>query len=339
MFLKGKKILITGSVGTVGSEIIENLINEYDNDIKIIGIDKNENGVFHQKSLYEKYSNIDIYVCDLINKEMLRSHFKNVNIIIHCAAMKHVILAEEAPNEAISNNILCIQNIIEIANSHNELEKVLFTSSDKAVNPTNVMGTTKLLGERLFSIANFHSENTIFSSTRFGNVVGSNGSVLEIFKSQLLKSKPLTLTDVEMTRFIMSKKQAAYLVLSSLNLMKGGEVFITKMPVINILDLANAMIKLYKSSGHIGSSDESYPINIIGSKPGEKLFEELMTEEEMVRAADVKDYFIVKPVFGKNKNMHNKENLGKVLGVYNSKNQNPLTINEIEKYLLKENLI
>ena len=270
---------------------------------------------------------------------MLRNYFENMNIIIHCAAMKHVILAEEAPNEAISNNIVCVQNIIEIANSINKIEKVLFTSSDKAVNPTNVMGTTKLLGERLFSIANYQSKSTVFSSTRFGNVVGSNGSVLEIFKSQLLKSKPITLTHIEMTRFIMSKKQAASLVLNSLDLMKGGEVFITKMPVIRIVDLAQAMVKIYKNRGNIRFSENNYPFDIIGSKPGEKLYEELMTEEEMSRASDIKDYFIVKSVLEKNINNFDKKNMSEVFGVYNSKNEEPLTINEIEKYLLSEKLL
>jgi FlaA1/EpsC-like NDP-sugar epimerase len=339
MSLRGKKILITGSVGTVGSELIQSLISQYGNNIKIIGIDKNENGVFHQKLLYREYKNIDIYVCDLNNKAMLRNYFENMNIIIHCAAMKHVILAEEAPNEAISNNIVCVQNIIEIANSINKIEKVLFTSSDKAVNPTNVMGTTKLLGERLFSIANYQSKSTVFSSTRFGNVVGSNGSVLEIFKSQLLKSKPITLTHIEMTRFIMSKKQAASLVLNSLDLMKGGEVFITKMPVIRIVDLAQAMVKIYKNRGNIRFSENNYPFDIIGSKPGEKLYEELMTEEEMSRASDIKDYFIVKSVLEKNINNFDKKNMSEVFGVYNSKNEEPLTINEIEKYLLSEKLL
>ena len=175
-------------------------------------------------------------------------------------------------------------------------------SSDKAVNPTNVMGTTKLMGERLITAANISETETIFSSTRFGNVLGSNGSVLQIFKRQLDKKLPITITDIEMTRFVMTIDEASRMVLSSVDLAVGGEVIITKMPIMKIVDLANAVIKEHKNG------NDGYKIEIIGSKPGEKLYEELMSDEETRRSIELDQYFIVKPAFPvlKNINVYNE---------------------------------
>ena len=341
MTLRNKKILITGSAGTVGSELIAEILREYGESTNIIGIDRNENAVFNQKLEFNHLENVKIYVCDINDKETLRTHINNADIMVHCAAMKHVMLAEETPNEAIFNNIGGVQTLIELAHSAKNLEKVLFTSSDKAVNPTNVMGTTKLLGERLFSIANYQSKSTIFTSTRFGNVIGSNGSVLEIFKTQILNNKPITLTDLRMTRFIMSKKQAARLVLNTLSLMTGGEVFITKMPVIKISDLAQSLIQLYTERSLI-NCDADYPMKTIGAKPGEKMYEELMTEEEMIRAYETRDYFVVTPIHpvkSRTASISGRVINEKLTKVYNSKNEASLGIPEIKKYLVDQKLI
>jgi len=176
-------------------------------------------------------------------------------------------------------------------------EKVIFTSSDKAVNPTNVMGTSKLMGERLMTAANSnqHDDGPIFTSTRFGNVLGSSGSVVPIFHKQIAKGGPVTLTQADMTRFVMSIGQAVRLVVDSANLAQGGDVFITKMPVIRIKDLADIMIAaLAPVYGH---RPEAIEITEIGVKPGEKLYEELMNHEEMRRAVELPRYFSILPAF------------------------------------------
>jgi FlaA1/EpsC-like NDP-sugar epimerase len=204
------------------------------------------------------------------------------------------MLSELSPEQTIQNNVIGTQNVISAA-TRNNVEKVIFTSSDKAVNPTNVMGTSKLLGERLMSAANSNSASTIFASTRFGNVLGSNGSVVEIFRRQIAEGKKLTITDAEMTRFVMSTSEAVDLVISSAEIAVGGEVFITKMAAIKIVDLATAMLQ----DSDREKIDFATDIEIIGAKPGEKLYEELMTSEETRRAIELTDYFCVYPAFSR----------------------------------------
>jgi FlaA1/EpsC-like NDP-sugar epimerase len=177
------------------------------------------------------------------------------------------------------------------------VERVIFTSSDKAVNPTNVMGTTKLMGERIMTAANCAGKGheTVFASTRFGNVLGSRGSVIPIFREQIRKGGPVTLTDRNMTRFIMSIKEATNLVIDSSTFAKGGEIFVTKMPVIRIEDLAQVMIdQLAPAYGH---KPENIEITTIGVKPGEKLYEELMSDEETGRTWELEKYFAVLPSY------------------------------------------
>lgn len=177
------------------------------------------------------------------------------------------------------------------------VKRVLFTSSDKAVNPTNVMGTSKLMGERLMTAANAGRQGvgTVFASTRFGNVLGSRGSVIPIFRRQIAQGGPVTVTDEEMTRFIMTLDDAADLVVRSTFLAKGGEVFVTKMPVVRIADLARVMIE--ELAPEYGHKPEDIDVNIIGAKAGEKLYEELITDEETRRVIELPNYYAVTPAF------------------------------------------
>jgi FlaA1/EpsC-like NDP-sugar epimerase len=218
---------------------------------------------------------------------------RGVDIVFHAAALKHVILCEKSPFDAVQTNIIGVKNIVNSALAHN-VERVIFTSSDKAVNPTSVMGTTKLMGERLISASNSLRGNgqTIFSSTRFGNVIGSRGSVVPIFYRQIMSGGPVTLTDHQMTRFIMTIEESARLVLRAAELAKGGEVFVTKMVVINIKDLADVMIEMLAPE-----KKDDIEIKEIGAKAGEKLYEELMTEEETGRAIELQEMFAVLPAF------------------------------------------
>ena len=205
-FYKNKTILVTGSCGTVGSELVNQLLKNKSLGIKkVIGIDINESLIFFQDQKFVNNKKANFYVIDIKNEESMLNLFDMVDIVFHCAAYKHVAICEKTPEQAVDTNIRGIQNVISAAIKKN-VKKVIFTSSDKAVNPTNVMGSTKLLGERLITAANNNKTKKypIFISTRFGNILGSNGSVIEVFKKQISKGGPITLTDYKMSRFIMS---------------------------------------------------------------------------------------------------------------------------------------
>lgn len=292
---KGKSVLITGVCGTVGSELLRQISQL--GCARIIGIDNNESDLFFLSQLYADRDDLRLFICDLRDREEIMRKMRGIDIVLHAAALKHVILCEEAPRDAVHTNIMGMMNVIDAAED-NGVERVIFTSSDKAVNPTNVMGTTKLMGERLITAANAHGlreDCTIFASTRFGNVLGSRGSVVPLFRRQIAGGGPVTLTDPSMTRFIMTLQEAVRLVMSSVFLAKGGEVFVTKMPVARIADLAEVMIQeLAPRYGHL---PQNVSVRCIGSKPGEKLYEELLSEEEMRRTMELRDFFAILPAF------------------------------------------
>ncbi len=293
----GAKILVTGACGTVGLELCNQLLcgGKY-LPSEVIGIDSSESELFFLDQKYLNDSRASFFVCDIKDQSELDRIMLGVDIVFHAAALKHVVLCERTPGQAVATNIVGCQNVISAA-TKNKVQKVIFTSSDKAVNPTNVMGTSKLMGERLMTAANSckKDKGPIFASTRFGNVLGSNGSVIPIFHNQIAQGKSITLTDPEMTRFVMSLEQAVKLVLDSAQVAKGGEVFITKMPVMRIADLAQVMIE--ELAPRYGYQPSDLKIEIIGSKPGEKLYEELMSDEETRRACELDQFFAVIPAF------------------------------------------
>lgn len=327
--ISASKVLITGVTGTIGRELLAQLIQRFPETIQIIGIDNTESEIFFLQSQYQEHLNVRLYVCDIRDLGSSESHFEGCQIVFHCAALKHVGICEVSPEQAVLTNIIGTQNIIKLAKK-NGVRKVLFTSSDKAVNPTNVMGTTKLMGERLITAANLNSDKTIFSSTRFGNVLGSNGSVIPIFKKQMQQGQNLTVTHPEMTRFVMSKKQAVQLVLESAEMMVGGEVFVTKMPVMNINIIAQALIHSLAHS--YGRRKEHYQIKYIGTKPGEKLYEELTSYEETSRSIELDDYYVVLPAlrgFFQDYRYNYEYVISKHLSIpYNSKDQECLNLDE-----------
>ena len=336
-----KTILITGVAGTIGRALLNKLANKY-NCKKIIGIDNNESELFFVDQDFTSNDSVFLYLADIQSQADCTHFTKGIDIVFHCAALKHVILCEKSPMYAVTNNLIGLENLIKAAND-NCVEKFIFTSSDKAVNPTNVMGTSKLMGERLVTASSSKNSNSniIFSSTRFGNVLGSNGSVIPIFKKQIKKGGPVTLTDEQMTRFIMSIDDAVELVLNSSAIAQGGEVFVTKMPVITIQSLAEVMID--KLALGYGFNPKDIEIKVIGSKPGEKLYEELMTDEETVRSVELDKYFSVLPSFKceyKNVN-YNYENIvsKNVNDPYVSMSQEKLTKKELEMFLINNNLI
>ena len=336
---EGKSILVTGACGTVGYELIRQLLTkpEYA-PAEVLGIDNNESQLFFLDQHYIGDDRANFFVADIRDKDELARKMAGINIVFHCAALKHVILCERSPEQAVQTNIQGVQNVIAAAQSRG-VEKVIFTSSDKAVNPTNVMGTSKLMGERLITAANSNKrgKGPIFASTRFGNVLGSNGSVIPIFHNQIAIGGPITLTHRDMTRFVMSIEESVRLVIDSAVLAKGGEVFITKMPVVRISDLASAMIE--ELAPRYGHTPKNIDIAEIGTKPGEKLYEELMNSEETRRAIELKKYFSVMPAFRgiyhdiryDYSDLINKT----VTNPYVSAQEIPLTVNNIRE-LLKE---
>jgi len=291
-YIRGKVILVTGAAGTIGKELVCQLIKHEPREIRLM--DNNESELFFLNNKYQSIGFVRSYLGDVRDEQKLVNITKKVDIVFHTAAFKHVILSEYNPFDAVQTNINGVKNLVQ-ASMDNNVSRVIFTSSDKAVNPTNVMGTSKLMGERIVTAANIVNNNghQVCSSVRFGNVLGSRGSVVPIFAKQILTGSPITITDARMTRFVMTVQEAAAMVLQSARLACGGEVFVTKMPVMRIVDLARAMIDLL--APRIGIDPEKIPIKYIGSQPGEKLYEELMSQEEVSRVNELPNMFVIFP--------------------------------------------
>jgi len=340
-FFSDKRVMVTGCCGTVGKELVAHLVHTYGVG-ELIGLDNNESELFFAEQEWNGRGGMTFFLSDIRDQQDLKAKMEDVDIVFHAAAFKHVGLCERAPMQAVQNNIVGVQNIIEAATAC-RVDRVIFTSSDKAVNPTNVMGTSKLMGERLMTAANSNARNgvTRFASTRFGNVLGSRGSVIPIFRDQIRRGGPVTVTDNSMSRFIMSIQEAAELVIDSSTDVRGGEVFITKMPVIRIRDLAEVMIR--ELAPRYGYDPDSVEIAIIGSKPGEKMYEELMSLEETRRTLELERYFVVLPAFRNyyKEIQYNYNGLLResVAEPYHSGNEAPLTQEALRQFLLTHDLL
>lgn len=295
-YYKGKKVLVTGGSGSIGQKIVKELI-QYDVDVVRV-LDNNETALFDLEQDL-KSSKIRTFVGDIRDLQRLKMAFKDIDIIFHAAAYKHVPLCEYNPMDAVKTNVMGTQNIIDAAIVC-EVKKVILISTDKAVNPANVMGATKLLAERLMISSNAYSGigGTQFSCVRFGNVLNSRGSVIPVFKKQIKDGGPLTITDEAMTRFIMHIHEAAKLILTAGSISEGGEIFILKMPSVKVTDLAEAMLEYYAPK--YGYDVEDIDVEIIGKRVGEKLHEELMTPDEILYAEETKDLFIIRKEYVEN---------------------------------------
>jgi FlaA1/EpsC-like NDP-sugar epimerase len=284
---EGAKILITGGAGSVGQALTKRLLKYRPKTIRIFDLSENE--MFAMRSNLGE-ERIRYLIGDIRDINRLRLAMEGIDIVIHLAAMKHVYACEYNPFEAIKSNIDGLQNVIDAARDEN-VKKMIFSSTDKAACPSNVMGMTKLLGEKLISLANYYKGNrrTLFASIRFGNVIGSNGSVIPLFKKQIANDRPLTITDKEMTRFIITMDEAVNLICSAIKLFKGGETFIWKMRTLRVMDLAKVMINKYGSGREPG-------ITFIGKGQAEKIYEEIATEEELTRAVELDKLYVVFPL-------------------------------------------
>ena len=278
LFYEKKQVAVTGAAGTVGKELVKMLLGY--GVSRVFALDNNEGDLFYLSEQWRAEPRFEGFLCDIADLETLRFFLSGSDFVFHAAAYKNVPVCERSPSLAVRANIIGTENVIAAAR-YNNVKRVLFTSSDKAVNPTNVMGTTKLMGERLITAANTLNQGsgTIFSSTRFGNVAGSRGSVVPVFINQIAGGGPITLTHRNMTRFIMTLEEATRLVLESMVLARGGEAFVTKMPVFKITDIAEIMVEELAPKFGFRASD--IEIVDIGPRPGEKMYEELITDEEV----------------------------------------------------------
>ena len=291
--INGKVVLVTGAGGSIGSELCRQIMLH--NPKQILILDNYENSLYDiELELKSKHPNSDIraIVANIREKERLDTIFEHYTpeIVFHAAAHKHVPLMENNPTEAIKNNVFGTYNLVDCADKYNT-KRFILISTDKAVNPTNIMGATKRLCEMIIQAKN-KSSKTEYVGVRFGNVLGSNGSVVPLFKKQLANGGPLTVTHKEITRFFMTIPEAVALVLQAITYAEGGEIFVLDMgEPVKIYDLAKSLIEL---SGY--TLGEDMEIEITGMRPGEKLYEELLMDEENLEKTKHKKIFITQPM-------------------------------------------
>jgi FlaA1/EpsC-like NDP-sugar epimerase len=299
-YASGQTILITGAAGSIGSELSRQVVAH--GAKKVVLYDWWENGIFDLRhQLIENYPDADIhYVIGDINDRkklgQIMAEYKPTTLF-HAAAYKHVPLMEGHPSEAIKNNILGTKNAAELAIKH-KVKKFILVSTDKAVNPTNIMGATKRAAEKIINILSQSQKDTIFCAVRFGNVINSNGSAIPFFEKQIEKGGPVTVTHKDITRFFMTIPEAVHLILQAWVMGENNDLFVLDMgESIKIYDLAKLLIALH---GYV--PDEEIKINIVGLRPGEKLYEEVLVQEEAVSSTSVKKIF-------RTQNYHNFDQL------------------------------
>jgi len=284
-----KTILITGGAGSIGSELARTIVTKSPKVIRIY--DNNEAGLFELEQEL-KSDKLRFLLGDIRDRRRLKRAMEEVDIVFHAAALKHVPLCEYNPFDAVQTNVVGTQNVIEAVLDAN-VGKMINISTDKAVNPISVMGATKLLAERLVGAANYYKgkRESIFSSVRFGNVLNSRGSIVPLFCQQIKKGGPVTVTNPDMMRFVMTIPKAVDLVLKSVEITKGGEIFILKMPFLRIGDLVDVMVA--ELAPKYGYSSQKIEIKEIGERFGEKICEELITENETSNAYETEEMFII----------------------------------------------
>ncbi|MBT7899595.1 MAG: polysaccharide biosynthesis protein [Candidatus Marinimicrobia bacterium] len=326
---KDKKILITGGTGSFGNAVLDRFLNTDIAEIHIFSRDE-----MKQDLMRLKYNNqkIKFIIGDVRDFMSIESAMSGIDYVFQAAALKQVPSCEFFPIEAVKTNILGTENVLKSA-IKNRVKKVVILSTDKAVYPVNAMGMSKALMEKVM-IARSRTENgTIMCGTRYGNVMASRGSVIPLFIEQIKNNKAITVTDVQMTRFMMTLEDAVDLVLYAFKNGNPGDMFIQKAPSTTISTLAQALKELYHSN---------VSIDLIGTRHGEKLYETLVNKEEMIRAEDLKDYYRI-PADNRDLNYEPYFSEGNVhisdMNEYNSHNTTRLDVGKTKKLLLKIDLI
>ena len=284
--LKGKSILVTGGTGSFGRQFTRTVLERYDvRRLIIFSRDELKQYEMAQEFPEHKYHAIRYFIGDVRDRERLMMALRGVDIVIHAAALKHVPVAEYNPTECLHTNVWGAENVVWAA-LNNDVESVVALSTDKAVNPVNLYGASKLAAEKVFVAANNlrGASKTRFSVVRYGNVVGSRGSVVPFFQNLIKQGTDhLPITDERMTRFWITLQQGVDFVLSSLDTMSGGEIFIPKIPSMRITDLADCL-------------GPGLPHKVVGIRPGEKLHEVMVAEEESRTTFEFDDRFVIQPI-------------------------------------------
>ncbi len=333
VFFKDKKILIIGGTGTIGESLVRHILMEEPSLIRVFSRDE-----FKQYQMQKELGDnnkLEFILGDVRDYQVLKNTMNGIDYVFHLAAMKQVTACEFNPYEAVKTNIYGTTNVINTA-IEQKVKKVLFTSSDKAISPTNTYGATKLIGERLITSVELNKAvtNPIFASVRFGNVMGSRGSVIPLFQKQIQNEKNITLTDRNMTRFMMTLEQATSLTIKALKEAKGGEVFVLKMPVIKLDDLASVLIE--ETCKKYGIEEKEIGIEVMGLRPGEKMYEELMTYDESLSAIELKDMYII--VEGARNDVFYAGSKKITPGTYSSKEQDAISKEQLRRLLREANL-
>jgi FlaA1/EpsC-like NDP-sugar epimerase len=284
------RILVTGGCGSVGSAVVRTLSSERDVDT-IYALDQNERALFDMQREFRDDSRVEFVLADVRDQNRLEQVLRDVDIVVHTAALKHVPLSEANPYEAIKTNTVGTRRLID-AVEKTDVRCVLGVSTDKAAQPTSVMGATKMLAERLLTAANAESADTTYANVRLGNVLGTSGSVMRIFEEQIEDGGPVTVTHPDMTRFVVLVSEAARFIVGAIDRMSGGEVLVPKMDAVRIMDLADVMIER-GAPADVDPAD--IEIDIVGIRPGERLHERLLTDTEARNAVELDGSFVVTP--------------------------------------------
>jgi UDP-N-acetylglucosamine 4,6-dehydratase len=326
--MKNKILLITGGTGSFGSAVLNRFINtDHFSEIRILSRDEKK-----QDDMRKRLNNskVKFYIGDVRDLSSVEPAVKGVDYIFHAAALKQVPSCEFFPMEAVKTNIIGTDNVLTAAEKY-EIKKVVVLSTDKAAYPINAMGMSKAMMEKVMvaKSRNLDSSKTIFCGTRYGNVMASRGSVIPLFIEQINAGKPLSITDPNMTRFMMTLEDAVDLVLFAFENGKQGDLFVQKAPAATVETLAKAVLELYKSDSKI---------NIIGIRHGEKLYETLVNREDMVKAEDMGDYYRI-PADNRDLNyeQYYSEGTPETINAeeYHSHNTSQLDIEGMKNLLLK----
>lgn len=326
-YVKNSVFLITGGTGSFGQTMVKELLKRGCNEVRVLSRDEKKQEDLRNEIQSNK---VKYYIGDVRDSQSIKNAFIDVQYVFHAAALKQVPSCEFYPLESVKTNIIGTENVIEESIAHS-VRKMILLSTDKAVYPINSMGMSKALAEKILIARSreLKKNQTILATTRYGNVMGSRGSIIPLIIRQIKKNIPITMTDLNMTRFLMSLDDSIDLVFKAFKEGKQGEIFIMKSPATSLENLAGALIKIFKSS---------IKIKIIGTRHGEKLHETLVSREELMRAAESKKHFIIKPdsrnldytmYFSKG-----KEKLSK-MSDYSSNNTNILDLPETIKLLKK----
>lgn len=319
--LNGKTILITGGTGSFGKMFSKIILEEY-SPAKLIIYSRDELKQFEMQNEFNKHDNIRFFIGDVRDKERLLRAFQGVDFVIHAAALKQVPAMEYNPAEAIKTNVNGAMNVID-ASLDKGVKRVIALSTDKACNPINLYGATKLCSDKLFVAANSYAgfSDTRFSVVRYGNVVGSRGSVVPFFIEQMTNGK-LPITHPEMTRFWITLEQGVRFVIKNFERMRGGEIFIPKIPSMNIMDLARAIAP-------------ECATECVGIRPGEKIHEVMISEDDARYTLDLDDCYVIQPAFHwwRKDNHSSGQNVPENFRYSSDKNDQWLTIEAIRQMI------